>query len=137
MLGVHRFLEDFQGTGLKIVGPITGGPGNTAEFAVFKEFQILAGRFAGQVVDLAVMVPKDFPLSPPGGFYVAGPLIPAGFRNVHFRPEEVAGLPAGSWLYWSRPISARWRQDNCSQIFLAHWQSAFADSGLDNVQIPA
>lgn len=140
MLGVSQFLEDFQPTGAKILGPCPGGPENQFDFVVFEDFRILAGRFAGSMLDLAILVPKDYPLSPPGGFYINSAIIPAGFLNVHLRREEVAGLPvgpAGTWLYWSRPITNRWRQSNRPQVFLAHWQSAFADPGVDNVQIPA
>ncbi len=140
MLGVAQLLADFHETGVEILGPISGGTENQSDFVVFKGFKVLAGRFTGLTLDLAILVPKDYPLSPPGGFYINTAIVPAGILNVHLRPEEVSGLPtgpAGTWLYWSRPIAGRWRQSNRQQIFLAHWQSAFADPGVDNVQIPA
>lgn len=137
MIGIDQLLEDFRTAGLQPVGPIPCGPNGQNDFAVLRGLHVLAGRFSGQSVDVALLVPKDYPYTPPSGLYLNPQLLPATTLNVHLRAEEVAGLPSGSWLYWSRPIAGRWRQENRAQILLAHWQSVFADEAILNVPLSA
>ena len=106
LVGVGAFIA-----GLKALG---FGPkqidGNAN--AVYLDYVVPAGSREGMNVRIGVIVPQDFPMTPPTGPYVsprihpfqAGGSHPTG--GVHAWPQfNGAG---GEWQYWSRPCND-WR----------------------------
>lgn len=127
MLGVERFLNDAAAKNLVVHGPITSGG---MSWVVVDGFEVMVGKYAGQIVQIAVPVPQDFPMTPPSGLYVSPCIMPVsemGARNVHDRSNETVSLP-GSWQYWSRPVpSGTWRTECPIKRLIAHWNAVFAN----------
>lgn len=72
-------------------------------------YEVEDGKFKGKVVTHGVVVPQDFPFSPPGGLHVSPPIHPnqSGGAHprggIHHSNSHGWTLP-GTWQYWSRPF---------------------------------
>jgi hypothetical protein len=98
-------------------------------FVVIRNFEIPTGKFSGEVVDIAINVPSDYPLTPPGGLFINRPLLPEGTQAVHPGIGHAPNL-TGVWWYWSRPFSGGyWQmtQPRPAQRLVAHWNAVFAN----------
>ena len=124
LLGVERLMVDLRTVGQTVEGPFDSG---NLRWLIVRSYPIPTGRFAGQVVNVAVPVPGDYPQTPPGGLYVNARLVPqaemAGL-HVHDRPET-AQLP-GEWQYWSRPIQEGWPGTNGAKRIITHWNGVMS-----------
>lgn len=85
------------------------------DYLVFN-YPVEVGKRAGQTVRLGIVVPQDFPNTPPSGPHVSPHIHPISGGNgqphptggVHPSPEFDQGA-GGQWQYWSRPIQ-NWGQ---------------------------
>lgn len=72
-------------------------------------YTVNTGRFSGQEIDLGIVVPLDFPMSPPSGPHVHKEIHPQQGGGQH----PAGGIHASSfgigWQYWSRPYP-NWAQ---------------------------
>lgn len=81
------------------------------------------GRFAGEPVQIGLIVPPDFPRTPPSGPHLVPRLIglhgggPGGVHNSDF------GM---GWEYWSRPYQNWGRDGRDVSAYLAFLRSLFA-----------
>lgn len=81
-----------------------------ANLVIFR-FMVPVGRFAGQEIEIGIVIPTDT-LTPPTGIHVRPRLLP-------LHPDQSIGHPYGGvhpadhlgpdWEYWSRPFHA-WLQ---------------------------
>jgi hypothetical protein len=73
-------------------------------------YTIPVGKFRGQEVRLGLLVPRDFPASPPTGPHVSPHLLPLCPRGGKHPREGVHPSPAfgEGWQYWSRPFLQSW-----------------------------
>lgn len=127
MIGPERLVADFRAMGFNVDGPIESGG---QRWAIVHGYRVPAGRFGGQVIDVAIPAPIDYPAIPPGGLYVSPFLVPEsemGGLSVHDRPGETAALP-GRWQYWSRPIPpGTWRSLAGAKRLITHWNAVMAN----------
>jgi len=77
---------------------------------VFFDYEVPAGSRVGAKVRIGIMIPPDFPMTPPSGVFVSPRILPiSGGGGVH----PTGGVHAwnhfdsvgGEWEYWSRPFS--------------------------------
>ena len=110
-IGTELFLE-----GLRALGYVPSVLPGRPDHVVF-EYQVETGRFAGRKVMLGLIVPQDFPMTPPTGPHVTPHIHPINPVNgahptcgVHQTHSQ--GFEAGAgdqWQYWSRPYP-QWGQ---------------------------
>jgi hypothetical protein len=102
--GSECLIKDFTDLGYQ-PELVIGIDGQT--YAVFKEFEVPIGRFSGKIIDLAIMVPPDYPRMVHSSIHVkTNPqllektdTIP-GVRNI-----IDSGLGT-EWRYWSFAFKA-------------------------------
>lgn len=114
--------------GLRVLGfaptPMAGHPNHL----VFG-YKVESGKFAGKEVKLGLVIPSDFPMTPPSGPYVSPeihPLSPDSSPHpkgaVHKEQAKVFDTNAGgAWQYWSRPFPG-WGQNGKQTVaaYMAH-----------------
>lgn len=127
MIGFDRFVDDFRSLGWTVDGPFESGGHH---WAILRRFHVPAGRYMGQIIDVAIPAPGDFPATPPGGLYVSPLLVPANEMaglSVHDRAAETAGIP-GSWQYWSRPVPpGTWQPTRAARRLINHWNAVMSN----------
>lgn len=120
---VDLFIAGLRGLGLT---PITleGKP----DHLVF-DYKVESGKFAGKDVRHGLVIPPDFPMTPPSGPYVSPEIHPIHTNGdphptgaVHkdqAKPFEAGA--GGAWQYWSRPFPG-WGQNGKRTVaaYMAH-----------------
>ena len=112
-------IQDLKHRGLNVRPDLQNVGGNP--FVVVDEYPVELGGHAGKKIGLAIPVPGDYPVSPPGGIHVRPHLIPMGTRNVHASPL------GPEWQYWSRPI-VDWRRERGTSRLLTHINRLMLDA---------
>ena len=67
------------------------------------DYELGTGRFAGRKVRLGLVVPQDFPATPPSGPHVCSHIHPVGRPGGHPTGAIHASDFGSEWQYWSRP----------------------------------
>ena len=123
-IGVDGFLK-----GLTSLGYAPSQLPGKQDHVVF-DYTAETGSHAGKTVRLGLVVPPDFPMTPPSGPHVS-PLIhlfnPSGvhpygaIHESHSQPfREGAG---GEWQYWSRPCHEWAQTKKTVAAYMSHiWQ---------------
>ena len=131
LFGPDRLTEDLKEAGLSVSGPASSA-GNI--FVIVQNYAINKGRFSGEVINIAVQAPNDYPMTAPSGLFVSSKLVPAGVLSVHDWSNMTSGLPPADWLYWSRPLPTNaWKQSQGGLCLKAHWNRVFSDERLKSV----
>lgn len=103
--GVKPFIE-----GLRKLGHEPSALAGKPDHLIF-DYTVESGKFQGRKVKLGIIVPADFPMTPPGGIHVTPEIHPIKTDGVHplgavhkshAQPFEAGA--GGSWQYWSRPF---------------------------------
>jgi hypothetical protein len=90
-------------------------------------YVVPTGRFAGQEVRIGLIVPADFPLTPPGGPHVSPHIWPiksdgehpsGHIHAQHAQPFQSA--LGGQWQYWSRPFLEWSKTKKTVAIYMNH-----------------
>jgi hypothetical protein len=82
--------------------PVASEP--NSRFVLLREFEIDVGRLSGTRADIAIRLPKDFPVSGPTGMDTKPHLC----QITGGQPSAIHKSPVGNeWAYWSRPF-AEW-----------------------------
>jgi Prokaryotic E2 family E len=127
MHGIQRFLSDAAERHLAVSGPLSSGG---LDWAIIDSYEVVTGRFAGQRIRIAVPIPPDYPMTPPGGLYISPWLVEPpemAARNIQERPGETSALP-GAWQYWSRPIPpGTWQSENGVKRLVTHWNAVLTN----------
>lgn len=89
-----------------------------AGFVKFK-YEIPVGGRLGQVVEVALQAPGDYPLSCPPGPHVS-PRLGHPHGNVHDSPL------GAEWEYWSRPMPGWPQSGRTLPVYMAHLRTLFA-----------
>ena len=119
--GVKPFIEGLKQLGHEPV-PLPGQP----DHLTF-DYTIESGRFAGKQVRLGIIVPADFPMTPPGGIHVCPEIHPinsggkhplGAIHKSHAQPFEAGA--GGAWQYWSRPFSDWSRSKRTVAAYMSH-----------------
>lgn len=97
-------------TGLRDLGYEPMIPSKYPDHVVF-DYEVKIGRFAGQKMHIGLVVPSDWPLTPPGGPHVSPRLHPPSSDGAHptghifpGHSKNFASAIGGDWQYWSRPF---------------------------------
>lgn len=102
--GTSAFCEGLRGLGCAPTS-VAGKPDH-----VVIDYEVETGKFAGAKLRLGLIVPPDFPVTPPSGIHVAALIHPfkgdgqhptGGIHRDHALPFQTA--LGGTWQYWSRP----------------------------------
>jgi len=97
--GHERLIEDLKGLGFDQVSVIKD-TGNTT-YALIPNYEIPAGSFAGQLVDLAIPAPADFPRSTGSSIHLRKVPHLVGFGNVPVLRNVIPSNLGTQWQYWS------------------------------------
>jgi hypothetical protein len=92
---------------------------------VYFEYEIPAGKFAGRLVRLGMIVPQDFPLTAPGGIHVSPRFHPNQGGGVHptggiHDSTDFQGAVGGEWQYWSRPYTGWSTAKKAVATYMSH-----------------
>jgi hypothetical protein len=121
--GVDHFIAGLRELGFAPVA-LSGQP----DKLVF-DYKVESGKFAGKDVKLGLVIPADFPMTPPSGPYVSPEIHPihpdadphpaGAVHKTQAEPFE-AGT-GGAWQYWSRPFPG-WGQNGKRTVaaYMAH-----------------
>ena len=119
--GSRGFVE-----GLRELGYDAAALGEGADHVVF-DYAVQVGSRAGERVRLGVVVPRDFPNTPPGGPHVSPGIHPIHQSNDQPHPTggvhpsaEFQRLAGGSWQYWSRPFQNWGQTKRTVTVYMAH-----------------
>jgi hypothetical protein len=94
---------------------------------VIFDYCVESGKFAGKTVRLGLIVPQDFPNTPPTGPHVS-PNIHAPCQNgahptggIHQQNSEPFQTGAGGqWQYWSRPFPGWAEERKTVVVYMSH-----------------
>jgi hypothetical protein len=74
------------------------------------DYEVESGKFSGMKIKLGLVVPADFPLTPPSGPNISALVHPVKSGGEHptggVHREQAAAFQqalGGEWQYWSRP----------------------------------
>jgi len=119
--GIEYFIS-----GLKTLGYAPTHLPCRSDHVIF-DYTVETGSHAGKKVRLGLVVPQDFPLTPPGGPHVSPHIHrinPQGthpngkIHESHSRPFcEEAG---GAWQYWSRPYPDWAKTKKTVAVYMSH-----------------
>lgn len=104
MYGPEKLVEDFNE--LNLQPELVQGPDGQT-YAIFKDFEIEIGKFAGRVIDLALLVLPDYPRIVHTSIHVMA--IPQLFEKTDSVPgvRNIVDSGLGSdWRYWSFSFKA-------------------------------
>lgn len=119
--GAERLYHELLAKHMTVeLATVAGEPG-----VVIRRFTVNHGKYFGKAVELAIKAPRDFPETPPAGFFVTPRLAPHGPESVN--NESSPGLP-GEWQYWSRQVPA-WKQEECGRRIQTWLRTSLNDYG--------
>ncbi|MET4804296.1 E2/UBC family protein [Bradyrhizobium sp. LB11.1] len=92
---------------------------------VYFDYEVPAGKFAGQLVRLGIIVPQDFPLTAPGGIHVSPKFYPNQSGGVHptggiHDSADFQSAVGGDWQYWSRPYTGWSTAKKAVATYMSH-----------------
>jgi len=102
--GSECFIKEFSDLGYQpeLVKGVDG-----QSYAVFKDFEVEIGRFSGRIIDLALIVPPDYPRIVHSSIHVkAIPLLLDKKDNVSGILNIVDSGLGSDWQYWSFAFKA-------------------------------
>lgn len=98
--GIERLSTELSNLGYSFERT-TGNDKNT--YIVFPSFEVPAGKFAGQVIGLALQVPPDYPNSVHSAIHVkANPQLYEPAQNIPNVRNVQASQLGPEWRYWSK-----------------------------------
>jgi hypothetical protein len=122
LVGMELFVA-----GLRKLGYSPQIVNNKPDHVVFA-YTVATGKYAGKQVRLGLVVPGDFPMTPPGGLHVSPRIHPNKDGQVH-PTEGIRESPdfqskaGGEWQYWSRPFKEWGKVKKTVATYMSHlWQ---------------
>jgi hypothetical protein len=97
--GPERLIADLKELGFDKASVITD-TANTS-YALIPGYEILAGNFTGQLVDLAIPAPPDFPRSTGAAIHLRKDPHLVDFGNVPNVRNVIVSTLGAQWQYWS------------------------------------
>ncbi|MCP3478034.1 hypothetical protein NLM33_49200 (plasmid) [Bradyrhizobium sp. CCGUVB1N3] len=119
LVGTERFVAEL--TKLGCAPTVVAG---TTDHVAF-DYRIETGKYAGTKVRIGLVIPADFPLTPPGGPNVSprfhpnptGQQHPTGAISDSPVPFKATG---GAWEYWSRPFKDWAKTKKTVAVYMSH-----------------
>lgn len=122
--GPTKLRLDLEAMGFN-VEMVTGGDQNT--YAIMCKYEVQIGRFAGRIIDLAIMATSDYPRSIPSALHVrAHPQLfeksdtVANVRNI---TDSALGT---EWRYWSKNFG--WDGERTTRRLISQINKVFNDA---------
>jgi hypothetical protein len=84
------------------------------------EYVVESGRFAGRKVQLGIVVPVDFPATPPGGPHVSPHIHALGQPGGHPAGAVHASTFGSESQYWSRPFPGWAQSKRTVATYMSH-----------------
>lgn len=104
LYGAERFVNDFGELGYQLE-LVTGNDKQT--YAVFKGFEVPIGKFTGLIIDLALIVPPDYPRIVGASIHVkANPQLLEKTDSVPGILNIIDSGLGEEWRYWSYAFKA-------------------------------
>jgi hypothetical protein len=121
--GAARMIEEFTKLGYS-VKTVTGTDGNA--YLVFPTFEIVAGKFAGQVIGLGIQVAADFPNSVHSAIHIkAEPQLYEPAQNIqNVRNVQASGI-GQEWRYWSKNFNWNTESEKTARRLMTKITTAF------------
>lgn len=121
MVGVEGFIAGLRALGYE--------PDHRGSGLVVFDYEVEVGPAVGLTVQLALRVPPDWPVSPPGGPLVSPRLLainPDGSRSHPYGGIHEAPDLGPTWEYWSRPFASSWPSTDRSVVaYFGHLRRLF------------
>lgn len=122
--GVSAFIVGLQELGYQ-PQPVSG----YSDHITF-DYKVETGVFAGRVVRLGLIVPSDFPMTPPTGPHLSPDVHPINSDGLHpkghIHRQQAAAFQTtlgGNWQYWSRPFREWAKSKQNVAAYMNHiWQ---------------
>jgi hypothetical protein len=98
MFGLEKLLHDLRDMNYVVDGVVAGGQA----FAIIKDYEVAAGRFMGQVIDLGIPAPENYPLAVGASIQVKASPQLFDYNDTVQGVRNIIQSPLGSdWRYWS------------------------------------
>lgn len=118
--GLTRFVDGLRSLGFQPVATP-----NSSD-AVHFDYVVETGKFAGKAVRIGLIIPTDFPNTPPGGPHISPPIHPvcgggthpAG--GIHNTLSSAFAAAGGTWQYWSRPFPGWAQERKTVAVYMTH-----------------
>lgn len=117
--GAAAFVE-----GLKQLGYDPVQPDGRADMVYF-DYEVMVGNRTGQKLKLGLIIPPDYPLTPPSGPHISARLYPNASGGahptggIHDSPQFEQSV-GGQWQYWSRPFQEWAKSKKTVAVYMAH-----------------
>ncbi|MGI8402472.1 MAG: hypothetical protein ACR2NS_12845 [Gemmatimonadaceae bacterium] len=102
------------------------------ETKVVFPFAVSLGKYCGSALKLGLVVPPDFPISPPSGPHLSPPLLPLHPQNDAGHPvggvhasDDFERIAGDKWQYWSRPFLQWGTTDKSVRTYLRFLNQLF------------
>lgn len=97
--GITRVLDDLISLGYRVVEHLQA---KNQQYVVIRDYEIEFGRFAGRVIDLALLIPSDYPRTVGSSIQVkSSPHLLVRENNVPGKINILDSPIGPDWKYWS------------------------------------
>lgn len=120
-LGPDRLISDLRDLGYEVQKVIVDGG---LIFAVIPTYEVVAGKFAGRIIELGIQCTPNFPMSVHAAIHVrTEPQLYESKDNIpNIRNVTQSALGAG-WRYWSKNFG--WNGEKTARRLMSQINSIF------------
>jgi hypothetical protein len=118
-MGKSDFIEGLKSLGYEVT--------DLGDDRIWFPYKILSGRFADKEIKLGLIVPSDFPVSPPTGPHISPLLLPNNNQSKTHPQGGIHDSPrfGAEWQYWSRPLNHWTQTGRTPRDVMAHVRHLF------------
>jgi hypothetical protein len=123
-LGPDRLINDLRNLGYEVEKVTVNGG---LIFAVLSAYEIVAGKFAGRIIDLGIQCTPNFPMSVHAAIHIkAEPQLYEPKDNIPNVRNITASALGASWRYWSKNFC--WNNEKTARRLVSQINSIFENA---------
>src|SRR6266542_2724962 len=127
LYGIDRFLQDLSDLGYPAEKMLDA---DNLDYAVIRNFEVTVGRFQGQIIDLGIPIPNDYPRLVGTSIHIkAAPQLLEYTDTVANVRNIIASKLGQEWRYWSFRLEAF--PENTSQNLIFKFMEYFSEYKKD------